>query len=357
MWPTQVSGSSPTRRWGDRELRSRVLAIVGIAGLLVAAGLGTWLSIRGGQPATPAIYGTARATPGVFWTWDGTGYTRQPALPAGPSSNNADMAYDRTRGVMVVWDHGCSALVMGFQGGCVSHTNLTWTWDGGSWTEHPTGTTPTAVGQGAMLFDARLGRVAYINGAGHAWTWTGSAWLPLALPGGPSIAAPGSASGVSTLAVGYDESRDLLVFALSNATWSWDGSTWAKAAGGIDVAASRGDAHMVYDNAHQQLVYVGRSATWTWDGARWTQHDQPAIALGTLGYERSRATVMLVQQDSASCDQAACRTTTWTWDSSSWARLPIASGPLLPLTRSGAFAMPMAFDEARGVMVLFASAS
>jgi hypothetical protein len=29
----------------------------------------------------------------------------------------------------------------------------------------------------------------------------------------------------------------------------------------------------------------------------------------------------------------------------------------LPLTRSGAFGMPTAFDEARGVMVLFASAS
>jgi hypothetical protein len=30
---------------------------------------------------------------------------------------------------------------------------------------------------------------------------------------------------------------------------------------------------------------------------------------------------------------------------------------VLPLTRSGAFLPPMAFDEARGVMVLFASAS
>jgi hypothetical protein len=36
--------------------------------------------------------------------------------------------------------------------------------------------------------------------------------------------------------------------------------------------------------------------------------------------------------------------------------MPIVGGPLLPLTRSGAFALPLAFDEARGVMVLFASA-
>lgn len=356
MWPTQVSGSSPQSRWSERGLRSRVLAIVGIVALLVAAGIGTWLSIRGGRPATPPIYGSTRATPGALWTWDGKSYTREQMPAAGPSSNNADMAYDRARGVIVLWDHGCSALVMGFQGGCISHANLTWTWDG-SWTAHTTQSTPAAVGQGAMLFDARLGRVAYVNGAGKAWTWSGSSWAPLALPGGPSIAAPGSARGPSTFAVGYDEARDLLVFALSNATWSWDGSSWRDVAGGIDAGEAREDAHMVYDGERQQLLYVGSRATWTWDGSRWTRHDQPAITMGTLGYDTARATVMLVQQDIAACDQTACGTTTWSWDSSSWARMPIESGPLLPLTRSGAFAPPMAFDEARGVMILFASAS
>jgi hypothetical protein len=357
MWPTQLSGSSPARRWSDRGLRSRVFAIVGICALLVAAGIGTWLSIRGGQPATPAIYGTARETPGALWAWDGSSYTLQPVQSAGPSSNNADMAYDRTRGVIVLWDHGCTALVMGFQGGCVSHANRTWTWGGSAWTAQATQTSPRAVGQGAMLFDARLGQVAYVNGAGQAWTWSGSAWAPLALPGGPSIAAPGSASGSSSFALGYDEGRDLLVFVLTDATWSWDGSSWREVVGGIDTGDARDDAHMVYDKGHQRLVYVGSRATWTWDGSRWTQHEQPAITLGTLGYDRARSTVMLVQQDSAACDHLACGTTTWTWDSSHWTRLAVVGGPLLPLTRSGAFALPLAFDEARGVMVLFASAS
>jgi hypothetical protein len=357
MWPTQVSGSSPSRRWSERGLRSRVFAIVGITALLVAAGIGSWLSIRGGKPATPTVYGTARAAPGVLWTWDGRSYAEQPVPSAGPSSNNADMAYDRTRAVIVLWDHGCSTLVMGFQGGCVSHANRTWTWDGVTWTAQATQTGPAAVGQGAMVFDAGVGQVAYVNGVGQAWTWTGSAWAPLALPGGPSIAAPGSASGSSNFAVGYDESRKLLVFALSNATWSWDGTSWREVAGGIDAGEARDDAHMVYDKTHRQLVYVGSRATWIWDGSRWTPHDQPAITLGTLGYDGARATVMLVQQDSSACDHVACRTTTWTWDSSSWTRIPIAGGPLLPLTRSGAFALPLAFDEARGVMVLFASAS
>jgi hypothetical protein len=49
--------------------------------------------------------------------------------------------------------------------------------------------------------------------------------------------------------------------------------------------------------------------------------------------------------------------TTWTWGSGGWAQVPIAQAPLLPLTRSSALAPPMAFDEARGVMVIFVSAN
>jgi hypothetical protein len=357
MWPTQVSGSSSVRRWSDRGLRSRVLAILGIAALLLGASIATWLSTRGGQPATPTLYGSARPAPAALWTWDGTRYTLRPVPATGPSSNDADMAYDRSRGLIVLWDHGCASMVMGFQGGCVAQVNRTWTWDGSTWTAHRTQTNPTAAGHGAMLFDGRLGQVVYVNGAGQAWTWGGSDWAPLAMPGGPSIPVPGSATDSSTFAVGYDEARDLLVFAETTATWLWDGSSWSEIAGGIDPGEARADAHLVYDKAHHELVYVGSRATWTWDASRWQQHVQPAVAAGTMGYDGAHATVMLVQLDSSACDLTACRTTTWDWDSGAWTRLPIESGPMLPLTRSGASAIPMAFDEARGVMVLFASGS
>ena len=108
---------------------------------------------------------------------------------------------------------------------------------------------------------------------------------------------------------------------------------------------------------HRQLVYVCSSATWTWDGLRWQQHLQPDISAGTVAYDEAGGHVLLVQQDSSACDLTACATTTWAWNSITWANVPVAAGLLLPLTRSGAFGMPMAFDEARGVMVLFASAS
>jgi hypothetical protein len=358
MWPTQVSGSSPpTSRWSDRGLRSRLFAIIGIAALLVGASIATWLSIRGGQPSTPTLYGAARPGPAALWTWDGTTYAQRTVPATGPSSNYADLAYDRTHGVMVLWDHGCTSLVMGFQGGCVAHVNRTWTWDGNVWTANRTQSSPTAAGQGAMFFDGKLGQVVYVNGAGQAWAWGGSGWESLALPGGPSIPVPGSGIQSSTFAAGYDEGRDALVLVLSNATWLWDGSAWKEVAGGIAAGEVRADVHVVDDKAHHQLVYVGSRATWTWDGSGWQQHVQPEISAGTMAYDERRAGVLLVQQDSSACNRTTCATTTWAWDSTAWAKVPVQRGPLLPLTRSGAFGMPMAFDEANGVMLLFASAS
>src|SRR5216684_3939663 len=334
MWPTQVSGSTAPNPWSERRLRSRALAIAGVAGLMVFAAVAAWLSSRGGQPATPPLYGTASSAPAALWTWDGTSYAQHTVPANGPSSNYADMAYDRTRGVIVLWDHGCASMVMGFQGGCVTQVNRTWTWDGSVWTAHRTQSSPTVAGPGAMLFDRKLGQVVYVNAAGRAWTWGSSDWESLALPSGPAIQSP-------TLAAGYDEGRDLLVLVSSTATWLWDGSSWKTAPGGIDPGEARGDAHLVYDRAHQQLVYVGTRATWTWDGARWQQHAQPEIAAGTMGYDEASGHVLLVQQDSSACNRTACRTTTWTWDSTAWAQVPVEGGPVLPLTRSGAFEMPM----------------
>jgi hypothetical protein len=332
-----------------------VLALLGLGVLAVSTVAVTLASMRLGQPSTP-IYGSGSA-PATLWAWDGSRYSPAPVSGAGPYSNDTDMAYDRAHGVLVVWDHGCGRLVMGFQGGCTDQVNRTWTWDGGSWSERSPRSAPVELGPGAMLYDGRLGRVLYVNGVGQAWAWTGSDWSSVALKGAPAVPRRDSAAGASTFAVGYDEGRGLLVYVLSGSTWAWDGAAWTETKGGVDVAEARADVHLAYDRAHEQLVYVGSRLTWTWDGARWQPHDQPAIASGTLGYDAVRRSVMVVQQDAAACNRASCPTTTWAWDSTAWRQLPVDHGPVLPLTRSGAFPPPMAFDEALGVMLFFASAN
>jgi hypothetical protein len=358
MWPTEGAQSAASNRWSDRSPRARLVAIVGISAmvlLIVGASIASWLE-SGGQRAAP-VYGTPKVTPGAMWTWDGRSYNPVRGGGPGPSSNKADMAYDRTLGVVVLWDHGCAGLAMGFQGGCIAPMNQTWTWDGRSWTARAAKSAPKDAGPGAMVFAARLGQVVYVNGLAQAWAWTGSDWKSINTSGAPRVARRDLAAPVTTFAVGYDESRDLLVYALSSSTWSWDGRAWQEVAGGIDAGDARPDAHLVYDRVHKQLVYVGSRFTWTWDGERWQQHSEPSIASGTLGYDGAGGTVMLVQQDTSACDQSACRTTIWTWDAKAWSRASADRVPLLPLTRSGASLPPMAFDEARGVMVLFVSAS
>jgi hypothetical protein len=357
MWPTQGAQSAAPSSLEERGPRARLVAIVGITALVVlilAALLVSWLET--GQRSA-RVYGSPRVTPGAVWTWDGASFTMAPVSGPGPSSNKADMAYDRTRGVIVLWDHGCAGLVMGFQGGCVAQVNQTWTWDGRSWTARSMKSAPKESGPGAMVYDARLGQVVYVNGRGQAWTWTSTDWKSIDAPRAPRVARRDLAAPVTTFAVGYDESRDLRVLALSASTWTWDGSLWREIAGGIDAGDARADAHLVYDRVHSQLLYVGSRFTWTWDGSGWQKHAEPAIASGTLGYDAARQTVMLVQQDTSSCGQTACRTTIWTWDAKVWTQVPTDRVSLLPLTRSGASLPPMAFDDSRGVMVLFASAS
>jgi len=356
VWPTPVQQPGAPSPWAALDRRARVVALLGIVALVAATAVTAWVSMRFGQPSTP-VYGSGAPADAAVWTWDGGAYAAAPNGGAGPSSNDADMAYDPALGAIVLWDHGCERLVMGFTGGCAAQVDRTWTWDGRTWTPRPSRSSPVEDGRGAMVYDHRLGRVVYVSGAGHAWSWTGAGWQELALSGAPAVPGHDSAAVASTFAVGYDEGRELLVFVLATATWTWDGRAWIGTPGGIDPAEARDDAHLVYDRTHGQLVYVGSRRTWTWDGAGWEPHEQPAIASGTLAYDAARGAVMLVQQDASSCDRTACRTTTWTWDARSWTRLPVDRAPTLPLTRSGAFPPPMAFDEARSLLVLFASAN
>ena len=275
-----------------------------------------------------------------------------PVRGQAPTSNHSDMAYDRPSGLIVLWDHGCARMVMGFQGGCDAQVNRTWTWNGDAWTATPARSSPIAMGQGGMVFDARLAKVVYVNGAGQVWSWTASGWNSVPVRGAPGVGAAGQ-----TLAVGYDERRGLVVLVRADSTWLWDGDAWTVRSGGIGVANRHAAGQLAYDAARAQLVFVGEGATWTWDGALWQRHDQAGIIGGALGYDAARSTLVLVQQDSSACDHTACSTTTWVWAQSLWSRLDTAPGPVLPVTRSGAFAIPTAFDEARGVLVLFASAT
>jgi hypothetical protein len=71
----------------------------------------------------------------------------------------------------------------------------------------------------------------------------------------------------------------------------------------------------------------------------------------------SRPDAIVVKDDASACDKTSCATKVWSWDGTTWSEPPANHKPALPLARSGRFNLPMTFDESRGVMVLFATAS
>jgi hypothetical protein len=317
-----------------------------------------WVSLAGGQSSAPT-YGNIGSGVARTWTWDGTDFTAQPATRSGPSSSESDMAFDRRKGVVVLWDHGCSRLVMGFTGGCESRVDRTWTWDGRVWTQQQSNASPRTAGQGVMLYDTRLGQVVYLNRVAEAWGWSGSAWRSLSIGAAPRLAEPGSVAnpGLLLVAMGYDQGRDQLVLTLPDATWTWDGTHWKQSGGGIDPADSQSDPHAIYNAARGELEYLGAKSIWTWDGIRWSSHPKPGVVGGALGYDPVRKNALVVKDDTSACDKASCATRVWRWDGTTWSEPPVKHRPTLPLARSGGFDLPMTFDESRGVMVLFATAA
>jgi hypothetical protein len=120
-------------------------------------------------------------------------------------------------------------------------------------------------------------------------------------------------------------------------TWSWDGAGWTQ----LDPASSPpalSDALLGYDPATRRLVLTGGNtqgasngleetdATWTWDGSTWTP--EPSGALPTSDLPGALATDEATGQLILVTTEATCQgTDTWTWGGGSWVLLHPATSP------------------------------
>lgn len=229
---------------------------------------------------------------------------RNPATSPGPRSGGA-MAYDAARSRVVL--HG------GTTSGGVS--NETWEWDGATWAN----VTPTsAADQGpkrafaSMAFVPGRGVVlvgeddVVISGGTTVWTWSGSKWSSVMLPGPTGRIAPSLVHHVGAKA--------LTMF------------------GGSSVPTSDDQTWVLADGAGM------------WSSAVSTQH--PKARYGAMfAYDPKRAVAVLFGGKLPSADPKAFADT-WEWSGTAWKAF---SGPA-PEGRAFAAA---AFDDARGVMVVF----
>lgn len=150
------------------------------------------------------LFGGGDANAASDETWEFDGLTWQPsaaATPPGARQGHA-MVYDPTRGVTVLFG--------GFDAAQSTFVEDTWTFDGASWSQIVTPTTPSTAVFPAMTFFAAHDVVVMTGALGvpsqpvRTWAFDGVDWHA-----GPT--APPEFGGRQAHAMAYDESRDLIV--------------------------------------------------------------------------------------------------------------------------------------------------
>ena len=298
---------------------------------------------------------------------------------SGPSARSGHaMAYDSARGRVVLF---------GGKDDSGNPMDDLWEWDGSDWLGPFSPTIrPSARCGHAMVYDSVRGFVVLFGGlltasalpmesdlADDVWEWDGSNWS------GPFAPAARPSARFSH-AMAYDPVQARVVlFGGSGGVpkddlWEWDGSAWS---GPVEPAtATRPSARyshaMAYDSARGRVVLVGGTADgitpkddlWEWDGTNWSGPIAPGVAgvnrpsarCGhAMVYESSAASLRIVLfGGSSDCGGASPMDDLWEWDGSTW------YGPLVPgvptARPSARRGHAMAYDSARGRVVLFAGA-
>ena len=147
---------------------------------------------------------------GMTWVWDGSDWHGNRSVPY-PSTalglTDPTMAYDPVLGKIVLFG-GITGLV---------DQATTWEWDGSTWTEVATATTPPARRAAASVYDAALGGVVMVDGIG------------------------GVVKGTTLL----------------NGTWRFDGTTWTRLRSGSAGPSARAFAQMDLDPSGHVLLFGG----------------------------------------------------------------------------------------------------
>lgn len=253
---------------------------------------------------------------------------KQVVTSAAPAAQlDSGMAYDSVRKVTVLF--GGSAF-----------NNITWEYDGTTWTAKSPAVNPGARNAPAMAYDSIRGKIVLWGGVDGTlntkrdhWEYDGTNWTKIKIPAAFKPSARGRT------AMCYDSGRlrtimfggyDIVIGA-ANDTWEFNGAIWNK----VTTATSppgRQDHGMCYDSDRRRTVMYGGSAggdlgdTWEYDGTTWTQmtpaNSPPSMHGVELAYDAARKkTVLFGGHGSAVFD------TTWEWDGVNWVSIPTATLP------------------------------
>lgn len=176
---------------------------------------------------------------------------------------------------------------------------------------------------------------------------------------------PRSPEGRYDHAMAYDSARGVVVLTdgvgpppFRPDTWEYDGATWRRAATARSPSARTGHA-MVYDSVRRVAVLFGGTlfggerddATWEYDGSDWTlamprlSSSPPGRTRHGMAYDAARGVVVLFGGILNFPDNKAGDT--WEYDGVSWRNVSPAVSPV------GRSDHTMVYDSVREVVVLF----
>ncbi|MCI4335773.1 MAG: kelch motif-containing protein [Thermoplasmata archaeon] len=293
------------------------------------------------------------------------------SLAASPACRSSiGMTYDAADGYVLLLDglSGCPAGVSG------AH-NDTWEYANGTWSNVTAGlaTSPSPRFMEGLTYDAADHYVLMfggesLNGSGlnDTWTWSNGTWTQLTLTVAPS--ARFQAGITYDAADGY-----VLLFGgapFSGAssyygdTWSYKAGAWSSISPPSGIAPSaRRDMGMAYDPANGRVVlfggvdasFTGLSDTWTYLNGTWTAATlttaPPARWDPGLTYDPGVNGLLLF----GGCTSQGCYTMlrdTWVFANGTWSDLTAG----LSAAPSARGAEGMTYDAADGYVVLFAGA-
>jgi hypothetical protein len=203
------------------------------------------------------------------WEWDGVNWTQMQPAVRPPPRRGANMTYDPTRGVCVLFGGGVTP-----SGSPV--LDDTWEWNGSTWTQYAPSIRPPARWGCFLAAEWISGNVVLWGGGVGAqgqlfndtWTWNGAVWQQLAPTVQPTARRHGAAA--------FDVQRGLIVTwsglvlpaAGDTSTWVWNGSDWRRDPRPV-TPPGRWSSAAAYDLLRGRTVVFGgyNGAIWqdTWE--------------------------------------------------------------------------------------------
>lgn len=264
------------------------------------------------------------------------------------------MAYDEERKVVVLF---------GGQGKDGHLLNDTWEYDGSAWRRIQPPLSPSARAKHAMAYYPGRETTILLGGmtenedfTNDVWEFNGQTWHQLETP---SNLSPRSWPSI----VHEDSSQTILLFGGSGQlgqkwdTWQFDGIVWREL--NIEPPVTGAGAttpQMGYDSVRNVAVLLGLDGeTFEFDGFSWKRilgwEDERSlygvtVSLGVkLAYDSQRKMILTLVKR-----HAVATAETWEYDGTKWYQVTVPESP------PGRVYYAMAYDEERGVIVLFGGA-